>query len=146
MADFNLSRFIEAQNQGVYESALTELKNGKKVGHWMWFIFPQIKGLGHSSTSVYYGILNELFNVRKLCCLCAVLLKRYLAIPITSNYCRLSPFLSKPLAKVEFSQKLSKNTIRAREIKRHLRYFSMQKHNKSLVWDAVPLRVTRPTA
>jgi uncharacterized protein (DUF1810 family) len=58
MADFNLSRFIEAQNQGVYESALTELKNGKKVGHWMWFIFPQIKGLGHSSTSVYYGIQN----------------------------------------------------------------------------------------
>lgn len=58
MAEFNLSRFIEAQNQGVYESALKELENGNKVGHWMWFIFPQMKGLGHSSTSAYYGIQN----------------------------------------------------------------------------------------
>jgi uncharacterized protein (DUF1810 family) len=58
MAEFNLSRFIGAQNHGSYESALRELKNGRKVGHWMWFIFPQIKGLGHSSTSVYYSIQN----------------------------------------------------------------------------------------
>lgn len=58
MLKFNLNRFIEAQNGGVYESALKELKNGKKVGHWMWFVFPQIKGLGHSSTSEYYGIQN----------------------------------------------------------------------------------------
>lgn len=56
MAGFNLNRFSEAQDQGVYESALRELRNGRKVGHWMWFIFPQVRGLGHSSTSVYYSI------------------------------------------------------------------------------------------
>lgn len=58
MSGFNLNRFSEAQGQGVYESALRELKNGRKVGHWMWFIFPQVRGLGHSSTSAYYGIHN----------------------------------------------------------------------------------------
>ncbi len=58
MDRFNLKRFTEAQNEGVYESALKELRKGKKLGHWMWFIFPQIKGLGHSSKSEYYGINN----------------------------------------------------------------------------------------
>lgn len=58
MVGFNLSRFSEAQDQGVYESALRELEDGRKVGHWMWFIFPQIQGLGNSSTSAYYGIQN----------------------------------------------------------------------------------------
>ncbi|WP_409421546.1 DUF1810 domain-containing protein [Pseudaeromonas sp. ZJS20] len=58
MDEFNLSRFIAAQAQGVYASALAELQHGRKVGHWMWFIFPQLKGLGHSATSEYYGISN----------------------------------------------------------------------------------------
>ena len=53
MAD--LQRFIDAQKNN-YDQALKEIKNGCKVSHWMWYIFPQIKGLGHSSTAVYYGI------------------------------------------------------------------------------------------
>jgi uncharacterized protein (DUF1810 family) len=53
----NLSRFIEAQ-EGSYSIALEEIKNGKKQGHWMWYIFPQIQGLGYSSTSQYYAIQN----------------------------------------------------------------------------------------
>ncbi|MFV8324890.1 DUF1810 domain-containing protein [Flavobacterium sp. ZS1P14] len=55
-----LIRFLEAQNQ-VYLKALSEIKNGKKTTHWMWYIFPQIKGLGSSETAQYYGIkdLNE---------------------------------------------------------------------------------------
>lgn len=58
MNEFNLNRFVEAQNGGDYNTALNELKNGRKHGHWMWFIFPQIEGLGQSSTSEYYGIQN----------------------------------------------------------------------------------------
>lgn len=50
-----LERFIQAQ-QDVYEQALAELKSGRKRSHWMWFIFPQIAGLGFSSTSRFYAI------------------------------------------------------------------------------------------
>ena len=53
----DLNRFLKAQNDA-YENALSELRSGKKNSHWMWFIFPQIKGLGRSSTSEYYGIEN----------------------------------------------------------------------------------------
>ena len=51
----NLERFIEAQERD-YESALEEMKNGKKETHWIWYIFPQLKGLGSSSMADYYGI------------------------------------------------------------------------------------------
>ncbi len=50
-----LDRFVHAQT-GVYESALAELRSGEKRGHWIWFIFPQIAGLGHSATAEYYAI------------------------------------------------------------------------------------------
>ncbi|MBS4095832.1 MAG: DUF1810 domain-containing protein [Sulfuricella sp.] len=53
----DLSRFIDAQRTE-YEPALSELRSGKKRGHWMWFIFPQISGLGVSETSRYYGVAN----------------------------------------------------------------------------------------
>jgi uncharacterized protein (DUF1810 family) len=52
---YNLERFIKAQEFN-YEIALNEIKNGKKVSHWIWYIFPQIDGLGHSSTAKYYAI------------------------------------------------------------------------------------------
>lgn len=51
-----LERFLDAQANGIYESALAEIQAGKKRRHWMWFIFPQLKGLGFSSTSQFYGI------------------------------------------------------------------------------------------
>ena len=51
----NLDRFISVQKY-VYEEALTEVKQGNKKSHWMWFIFPQIKGLGSSFNAEYYGI------------------------------------------------------------------------------------------
>lgn len=51
----DLSRFLEAHRQS-YQTALREIKNGRKCSHWMWYIFPQMKGLGHSSMSAYYGI------------------------------------------------------------------------------------------
>ena len=51
----NLKRFIDAQN-GTYEQALNEIKTGRKRGHWIWFIFPQLKGLGFSHRSQFYGI------------------------------------------------------------------------------------------
>jgi len=51
----NLSRFITAQ-KGDYAKALEEIKSGRKRGHWMWYIFPQIKGLGYSFYSTYYAI------------------------------------------------------------------------------------------
>ena len=51
----NLERFIEAQERD-YPSALEEMKNGKKETHWIWYIFPQLKGLGMSYYANYYGI------------------------------------------------------------------------------------------
>lgn len=53
--NYNLERFIKAQ-AGIYETVVSELKNGHKTSHWMWFIFPQIKGLGFSSMSMQYSI------------------------------------------------------------------------------------------
>jgi uncharacterized protein (DUF1810 family) len=52
---FGLQRFVEAQ-EGVYARACAELRNGRKTSHWMWFIFPQIQGLGRTSTSTKYAI------------------------------------------------------------------------------------------
>jgi len=57
MKEDNLQRFIDAQEKA-YATALSEIKKGRKQSHWMWFIFPQIRGLGFSSTSQYYGIKN----------------------------------------------------------------------------------------
>ena len=51
----NLGRFVKAQ-QSYYQTALQEIKKGRKESHWMWFIFPQIKGLGYSETAKFYGI------------------------------------------------------------------------------------------
>jgi uncharacterized protein (DUF1810 family) len=52
---FDLERFVRAQ-QNVFEGALKELRDGRKVGHWMWFIFPQMRGLGKTEMSLQYGI------------------------------------------------------------------------------------------
>ena len=52
---FELKRFADAQS-GEYENVLEELRAGRKRSHWIWFIFPQLKGLGRSSASEYYGI------------------------------------------------------------------------------------------
>lgn len=54
----SLERFMKAQENS-YQTALREVKNGKKCSCWMWYIFPQIKGLGHSSTAQYYSIENR---------------------------------------------------------------------------------------
>ena len=51
----DLSRFIEAQKKS-YPAALCEIRNGRKTSHWMWYIFPQIHGLGRSPISQYYAI------------------------------------------------------------------------------------------
>ena len=53
--NLGLERFIRAQ-EDIYQSALQEITAGRKIGHWMWYIFPQLAGLGRSSTSEYYGI------------------------------------------------------------------------------------------
>ena len=52
---FNLNRFLSAQ-EGHYSGAIRELRSGRKIGHWMWYIFPQYQGLGHSETSQFYAI------------------------------------------------------------------------------------------
>jgi uncharacterized protein (DUF1810 family) len=52
---FDLERFITAQT-GTYEHAVAELRRGQKASHWMWFVFPQIEGLGQSATSKRYAI------------------------------------------------------------------------------------------
>ena len=57
---YKLQRFADAQTE-VYQQVLGELRSGAKRGHWIWFIFPQLSGLGHSPTAAFYGIsgLNE---------------------------------------------------------------------------------------
>jgi uncharacterized protein (DUF1810 family) len=55
--NFNLDRFIDAQTR-VLPTVLQELKRGRKQTHWMWFVFPQIAGLGRSETARYYAIIN----------------------------------------------------------------------------------------
>jgi uncharacterized protein (DUF1810 family) len=52
---YDLARFVTAQ-QGVYQSVLAELSAGRKQSHWMWFIFPQLQGLGSSPTARHYAI------------------------------------------------------------------------------------------
>lgn len=59
----NLLRFIHAQDSGgiyddtsTYEQALKEIRSGYKKSHWIWYVFPQMKGLGHSEISEFYGI------------------------------------------------------------------------------------------
>jgi len=56
----NINRFLSAQ-ESIYETALKELQKGRKESHWMWYIFPQIAGLGRSEISKYYAIkdINE---------------------------------------------------------------------------------------
>ncbi len=56
---FNLERFVEAQDSEPfdnYEQALAEMRAGQKRGHWIWYIFPQMRGLGHSPNSYTFGI------------------------------------------------------------------------------------------
>src|SRR6478672_1914351 len=54
---YDLQRFVAAQDTGgTYQQALAELKAGRKTSHWMWFVFPQIAGLGRSATAQHYAI------------------------------------------------------------------------------------------
>lgn len=54
----NLERFIEAQDR-VWPVPLEEIQRGRKDSHWMWFVFPQLKGLGRSATALHYGIADR---------------------------------------------------------------------------------------
>ena len=56
MDPYSLERFVEAQSNGVHAQALDELRAGRKASHWMWFVFPQVAGLGSSPTSQRYAI------------------------------------------------------------------------------------------
>lgn len=58
MADpHDLQRFVDAQ-QGIYAQACDELHDGRKRSHWMWFVFPQLRGLGHSPMALRFGIAS----------------------------------------------------------------------------------------
>jgi uncharacterized protein (DUF1810 family) len=56
LSPYNLERFVDAQSDGVHAQALGELLAGRKTSHWMWFVFPQVAGLGSSPTSRLYAI------------------------------------------------------------------------------------------
>lgn len=56
---FGLDRFVQAQDAGAsYDQALAELRRGRKAGHWIWYVFPQVAGLGRSPASVHYSIAS----------------------------------------------------------------------------------------
>lgn len=55
---FDLQRFVDAQNP-VYEEVCAELRSGRKRGHWIWFVFPQLRGLGHSAMAAAFGISSR---------------------------------------------------------------------------------------
>lgn len=54
---FDLQRFADAQDR-VYDAVVGELRSGQKRSHWIWFVFPQLRGLGHSPTAQHYGIAS----------------------------------------------------------------------------------------
>ena len=81
----NLQRFVDAQ-QDQFDSALAELRAGAKQSHWMWFVFPQIAGLGHSPTSRFYAIRS------------AEEAAAYLAHPLLGPRLRLATEIVMPLA------------------------------------------------
>lgn len=54
---YNIERFYEV-HKIFYDTALNEIRAGRKISHWMWYIFPQLKFLGHSYNAVYYGLEN----------------------------------------------------------------------------------------
>jgi uncharacterized protein (DUF1810 family) len=56
LGQYDLDRFVEAQGGGVHERALAELRDGRKTSHWMWFVFPQVAGLGRSEMSSRYAL------------------------------------------------------------------------------------------
>jgi uncharacterized protein (DUF1810 family) len=57
VSDFELDRFVSAQDSGgTYAQALAELRRGRKTSHWMWFVFPQVSGLGRSGTAQRYAV------------------------------------------------------------------------------------------
>lgn len=58
IAQYNLKRFVDAHKQD-YPTALEEIRGGQKQSHWMWYVFPQLKGLGLSPTANYYGIVDQ---------------------------------------------------------------------------------------
>lgn len=55
---YNLSRYVDA-HRNAYATALREIQSWRKQSHWMWFVFPQLRGLGHSRNSDYYGIADR---------------------------------------------------------------------------------------
>ena len=55
----DLNRFLKAQAGNVYETALMEVRQGKAIGHWIWYVFPQMLGLGDSGMSKYYAIADK---------------------------------------------------------------------------------------
>ena len=83
MAADPLARFIEAQAEGVFESAYAEIEAGRKQSHWMWFVFPQIAGLGLSYMSQTYAIRDRAEAVAYL--QHPVLAARLLAITIAAS-------------------------------------------------------------
>lgn len=59
--EINIERFVEAQEEvwAGYAVALAEIEQGRKISHWIWYIFPQLRGLGHSRRSHFYGIADR---------------------------------------------------------------------------------------
>ena len=55
---YKLERFIEVQDKS-FHTALSEIRSGRKSSHWIWYIFPQLRGLGRSAFANYYGISNK---------------------------------------------------------------------------------------
>lgn len=75
MEKLSINRFLDAQESN-YEQALNELRNGRKVSHWMWYVFPQLRFLGHSDIAYYYGIVDE--QEAKDYCSNGILYNRYI--------------------------------------------------------------------
>jgi thiamine pyrophosphate-dependent acetolactate synthase large subunit-like protein len=80
-----LQRFVDAQ-QPVYDQVCRELRDGRKRSHWMWFIFPQLAGLGHSPTAQYFGIANPAHAAAYLAHHCDTLLILGSTMPWIDSY------------------------------------------------------------
>lgn len=121
--DFELERFIDAQDK-IYPYILKEIKTGKKTSHWMWFIFPQIIGLGKSDMSKKYAIL-DIDEARA-----------YLKHPILGNRLQECCIALLKLPK-DLSSKDIFGAIDSRKLRSSMTLFSLVGDNKSAIFNQV---------
>ena len=114
MTGFDIERFVEAQESEYsgYAQALKEMQAGEKHGHWIWYIFPQLRGLGHSGNANFYGIedIRQIVGLPLHISLVEKNLKKELKMMIFMNMLNLSAIITE-LQKIKLKNLEIKDTM-----------------------------------